>query len=258
MATWTLIVLMLGVTVGTSQNIIPLDMAPNSVDDMYEGCKDEMLTKVQQAFLPTEKSKVKNFFQAWDQAEKYYNNRWSPYNKKSRFSFLTKEQIMAVYAYTRDEVYSEFNTAVRTDKNKYKTAFMYHTLHFFLTDAIQALNCRIPEKKKCVTTYRGVNIIMKTDAKTFRFGSFTSSSMNFNIALRFGKKTCFVIYTCFGADISRYSKYEHEKEVMIPPYEVFEVVKSEMKSQKKTLPCDFVLTVKSTRRTQSKLNCNAF
>ncbi|XP_061588381.1 ecto-ADP-ribosyltransferase 5-like [Cololabis saira] len=257
MATWTLIFVILGVTVGAAQTIYPLDKAPNSVDDMYYGCKEKMLQKVKKEFLPEEKNKVENFRKAWNEANKYYDDRRNSYTGKDCSSSLSKEQIMALHAYTRDEVYSEFNKAVRTDKDKYKTTFMYHTLHFFLTDAIQVLKS-CPESQKCFTTYRGVRSIMENNVKEFRFGSFASSSMDKSIALEYGNKTCFEIYTCFGADITQYSDKEREKEVLIPPYEVFEVVKLEKQSENKNLPCDYFYTVKSTEKTQSDLNCALF
>ncbi|XP_061588366.1 erythroblast NAD(P)(+)--arginine ADP-ribosyltransferase-like [Cololabis saira] len=272
MATWAAVFVMLGVTMATTKVMgfkrrlglpddIQFDMAPNSVDDMYDGCRDKMLEKVKKEFLPQEKIN-KDFNRTWNEAEKYYDKKWSPHNGKNPFSHLTKEQIMAIYAYTCDEVYLKFNTAVRTGKNNYKTTFMYHTLHFFLTDAIQFLNS--PRSKSCVTTYRGVNIAFKKKKNIlvfkskFRFGSFTSSSMNKTVALEFGNITCFKIYTCFGANITQYSSIKEESEVLIPPYEVFEVSKVEKRTKRNKLPCDLFYTVKSTKKVQSTLNCALF
>lgn len=47
---------------------LPLDMAENSVDDMYEGCENKMATKVMTELLAREKKMSKNFRLAWDEA----------------------------------------------------------------------------------------------------------------------------------------------------------------------------------------------
>ncbi len=168
---------------------------------------------------------------------------------------------MAIYVYTLDKpkIYLDFNHAVQTRKSKYKTTFRYHTLHFFLTDALQTLNARKPEAERCLTGYRRVNSSFRQDVlnKMIRFGSFTSSSMGcYPSAERFGDKSCFEIVTCSGADVSLYSKLgESEREALIPPYEVFKVTKIERRSDQKSLPCEVVYKLKSTRKTLSNLNC---
>ncbi|KAG7240772.1 hypothetical protein INR49_026401 [Caranx melampygus] len=242
---------------------VPLDLAPNAVDDMYTGCKDKMDNRVKKQYLPNEKNKDKNFTLAWGEAERYYNKKWKRRKGKRPSTSLGKEQIMAIYVYTLDKpnVYLDFNTAVRTKRSVYVTAFKYHTLHFFLTDALQTLSSRKPEGERCVTGYRRVNSSFRQDVlnKEIRFGSFTSSSMgDYPRPDRFGNKSCFEIFTCFGADISLYSKVgESEREVLIPPYEVFKVTKVERRSDHQSLPCEVVYKVKSTR-TLSKLNCALF
>lgn len=242
----------------------PLDLAPNAVDDMYTGCKDKMEHRVRKEYLVNERNKDNNFTLAWSQAEKYYNKKWRPKKGKRPPTSLGKEQIMAIYAYTLDtpKIYLDFNTAVRTQKSKYRTTFRYHTLHFFLTDALQTLNARKPEEERCLTGFRRVNSYFSQDVlnRVIRFGSFTSSSMGwYPSAARFGNKSCFEIVTCSGADISLYSKLgEAEREALIPPYEVFKVSKIERRSDQKSLPCEVVYKLKSTGKTLSNLNCALF
>ncbi len=72
-------------------------------------------------------------------------------------------------------------------------------------------------------TYRGAKAtfyrnFLNTEV---RFGSIASSSLNHKVAEEFGTVSCFEIYTCEGADITKYSRYPDEKEVLIPPYEMF-------------------------------------
>lgn len=243
----------------------PLDMAPNAVDDMYSGCKDEMEYRVKTEYLLNEKNRDKNFTLAWSEAEKYYNKKWKRHKgRRPSSSSLGKEQIMAVYVYSLDKprVYLGFNNAVRTQRSQYKTTFRYHSLHFFLTDALQTLNARKPEDERCVTSYRRANSYFSQDVlnKAVRFGSFTSSSMGwYPSSGRFGDKSCFEIVTCFGADVSLYSKLgEAEREVLIPPYEVFKVTRVERRSDQRSLPCEVVYRLKSIGKPVSSLNCALF
>uniref|UniRef100_A0A3Q2CLZ8 NAD(P)(+)--arginine ADP-ribosyltransferase n=1 Tax=Cyprinodon variegatus TaxID=28743 RepID=A0A3Q2CLZ8_CYPVA len=241
--------------------LITLDMALNSVDDMYAGCEDKMEHKVRTEFLLNEKNQNKNFSLAWNEAVKYYNKKWRPKHGKAPTRTLTKEEIMAIYVYTMDKpkVYAEFNDAVRTQKMKYKTTFKYHTLHFFLTSALKKLSTHRGTLKRCLTGYRRVNSYFSQDVlnKQIRFGSFTSSSMlGYQHPNRFGDETCFELSTCFGADISLYSKFgEAEAEVLIPPYEAFKVTQINRRSEQKKLPCDVVFKLKSTQKAISNLNC---
>lgn len=220
-----------------------------------------MENKVKTTFLLNEKNQSRNFSLAWTEAEKYYNRKWRPKPGKKPSRTLTKEEIMAIYVYTLDrpKIYPEFNDAVRSQKSRYKTTFKYHALHFFLTSALQKLNALKPQTKRCLTSFRRVDRCFSQDVlnKRIRFGSFTSSSLGwYPPADRYGDVTCFEIFTCFGADISLYSKFgESEREALIPPYEVFKATKMEESSVQKKLPCRVVYTLKSTGKVISTLNC---
>lgn len=239
-------------------------MALDCVDDAYVGCEDKMENKVKTEFLLSEKNQNKNFSQAWTEAEKHYNRRWRPKPGKKPSRTLTKEEIMAVYVYTLDrpKIYPEFNAAVRSQKSRYKTTFKYHALHFFLTSALKKLNALKLRTERCLTSFRRVDSYFSQDVlnKQIRFGSFTSGSMGrYPRPDRYGDTSCFEIYTCFGADISLYSKFgESESEALIPPYEVFKVTKVEKRSEQKKLPCQVVYNVKSTETVISSLNCALF
>ncbi|XP_019113465.2 erythroblast NAD(P)(+)--arginine ADP-ribosyltransferase-like isoform X2 [Larimichthys crocea] len=258
MAIWAVVLISYGFSTGIaldsetgSDDVLPLDMAPNSVDDMYDGCKENI--KVQTEYLQDEKNKDMIFKNAWDEAEQH-NRKLYGSNE------LKKEEIIAIYVYTLsgDELYADFNNAVRSQKSEYKTTFGYHALHFYLTSALQKLDEEQKAKgRECLTSYRGVDKKFSQDVsgKEFRFGSFTSSSAGYKIAIAFGRKSCFKIETCYGADISLYSKFPDEKEVLIPPYEVFKVIKIEKRSEEKSLPCEVVYEVQSTRKTLSNMNC---
>ncbi|KAK2815934.1 hypothetical protein Q5P01_026401 [Channa striata] len=249
MEVWAAVLILYGVSTGIAMRsssgfnrYLPLDMAENSVDDMYEDCEKQMMSKAKE-YLKDEINKDSNFKKAWDIASNRYIRRRT----------LRKEQAMAIYVYTLDqpEIYKDFNQAVRTQKSSYKTSFKYHALHFFLTSAIKIL------KTGCLTGYRKVNRYFSKDVlnKKIRFGSFTSSSLDhYPAGSKFGNKSCFEIETCFGANITLYSKFGvHEKELLIPPYEIFEVTKIE--TNPKELLCEVVYKLKSTGHVRSDLNC---
>uniref|UniRef100_A0A3P9IKA7 NAD(P)(+)--arginine ADP-ribosyltransferase n=1 Tax=Oryzias latipes TaxID=8090 RepID=A0A3P9IKA7_ORYLA len=218
-------------TCKVAANDYPLDLADNSVDDMYEGCEDKMSEKVEKEFLENEKNTNEIFRAAWNEAEK---------QKMIAASYLNKPELLAIFAYTQTtkEIPPVLNKAVREQGPEYKTTFKYHSLHFFLTSAIKK-NVAKKEKNdpgKCYTAYRRTNVYFTQDVsnKEMRFGHFASSSLHSlessrskKMANVFGEKSCFVIETCFGADISMYSKFgAGEAEILIPPYEVFKVTNS--------------------------------
>ncbi|XP_038142425.1 NAD(P)(+)--arginine ADP-ribosyltransferase 1-like [Cyprinodon tularosa] len=270
MSMWTCL-LLFGVSISMAKvnrskvdPLIQLDMAPNSVDDMYERCEDKMVNKVKNECLVKEKKINRNFSLAWSEAEKQYNKKWKPKPGKNPRRTLEKEQNMAIYAYTLEtpRLYAEFNDAVRAQRDQYQNKFQYHSLHFFLTDALKRLNSRKPKKERCLIGYRRVNRKFNLNilSKEIRFGAFTSSSMGkYPMNEKFGYETCFVIRTCLGADISIYSKFgESEGEVLIPPYEIFTVTRIKQRSEDKNLPCEVVLELKSTEQSLSNLNCAFF
>ncbi|XP_059193144.1 ecto-ADP-ribosyltransferase 5-like [Centropristis striata] len=271
-AVWAAVLITYGASTGFAIHLaapgpndcLPLDEAPNSVDDMYSTCKDGMKAKVLSEYLQNERNRDSNFKQAWGEAEKHDTQKWKRKKGRRPSTYLEKEQAVAIYAYTLDRpnIYSDFNRAVRTQKSEYKTTFSYHALHFFLTVALQTLNARKPEAERCLTGYRRVNSYFSQDVlnKVVRFGSFTSSSVGwYPSAEKFGDKSCFEIFTCFGADISLYSKLgESEREALIPPYEVFKVTGIENRCDQRSLPCEVVYKLNSTRTPRSDLNCALF
>ncbi|XP_024115852.1 T-cell ecto-ADP-ribosyltransferase 1-like [Oryzias melastigma] len=269
--------LMFGAYMVTAKGDYPLDMADNSVDDTYDGCADKMLEKVKKEFLENEKNTNKNFSDAWNEAEMYYKG------EKIASSTLERDELAAIYVYTQapTNIYYELNKAVQKQGKEYKTGFNYHSLHYFLTRAIQKLApkksftimCCLKEKIKCHTSYRRTNVSFEQDVlnKSIRFGRFTSSSLHplkskegINLGDTYGEKSCFVIETCYGADISPYSWVkidsgkDTEAEILIPPYEEFKVTKIETREKDKELPCEVVYTVKSTREPVSRHNCAFF
>uniref|UniRef100_A0A6Q2XZ96 NAD(P)(+)--arginine ADP-ribosyltransferase n=1 Tax=Esox lucius TaxID=8010 RepID=A0A6Q2XZ96_ESOLU len=235
---------------GGNQFTLPLDMAPDSVDDKYDkesSCRDLMYEKVNTVYLPDEKKANPEFNSSWMKAE----DEWE---KSGGHPDLTKEQFIAIYMYTNQSpsIYSDFNRNVSKGKSVYGTAsFPYHSLHFYLTDAIRAL------KKGCEKTFRRTKVDFNHQSE-FRFGRFASSSHKDNL-LSYGNVSCFSIKTCYGAYLEPYTATKGEEEVLIPPYEVFKVTNVQQNPPKnETLgDCKVVYTVESIG-VQSNLNCKLF
>ncbi|ROL49879.1 GPI-linked NAD(P)(+)--arginine ADP-ribosyltransferase 1, partial [Anabarilius grahami] len=228
--------------------IFPLDMALNSVDDQYDGCTENMTYLVETKYLKRELNISKSDFKrAWQAGEIYAT---VPENN------LTKNHSISIYVYTDRTVYEDFSNDTRYGKQNYTVeAYEWYSLYFLLTKAIQILK---ETQDECFQTYRRtkVNFTENVLNTTVRFGSFASSSLDRNRKI-FGNVSCFEIYTCYGANVSKYSKFPREKEVLIPPYETFNVTDVKTIADQKDLWCETVYTLKSSGNT-SYLNCTLF
>uniref|UniRef100_A0A8C2HVF9 NAD(P)(+)--arginine ADP-ribosyltransferase n=1 Tax=Cyprinus carpio TaxID=7962 RepID=A0A8C2HVF9_CYPCA len=237
-------------TAAAKGQIFSLDMALNSVDDQYEGCRKNMTNLVETRYLKKELNNSRNNFKtAWQEGEKY---------SKEPENNLTKNHSIAIYVYTGDKVFRDFNNETRYGKQNYTNeTYNWYSLHFLLTEAIQILK---KTQNTCNITYRRTKVEFDKNVlnKEVRFGQFASSSFDHNKGAKiFGTVSCFEIYTCEGAEVTKYSKLSHEREVLIPPYETFKVTSIRTKRDKKDLWCDTVYTLKNTGKT-SDLNCAIF
>ncbi|XP_051769509.1 NAD(P)(+)--arginine ADP-ribosyltransferase 2-like [Ctenopharyngodon idella] len=231
------------------ETIYPLDKAINSVDDQYYGCGENMADLVKNKYLDKELRNSPNFSDAWKEAENVIS-RWNI------FSNLKKKHKIAIHVYTDDKVYSEFNHDTRNGKQNFKDMkYKWYSLHFLLTEAIQILK---KKQNRCFDTFRGTNIDFHGRVfKEVRFGSFASSSLNRDKAERFGTVSCFAIHTCEGANVTKYSQYSVEEEVLIPPYEKFNVTAVKTRTDEPDLWCETVYILKSSG-IRSDLNCALF
>ncbi|XP_073712780.1 GPI-linked NAD(P)(+)--arginine ADP-ribosyltransferase 1-like [Misgurnus anguillicaudatus] len=225
------------------RQIYPLNMAPDSVDDQYEGCTEKIEKLVETKYLTEEiRANISGFGKVWEN-----NTKNIPGPKDN----LQRNHLIAISVYTGVTVYSQFNQDVRTGKQKYQNkTFSWHSLHFWLTQAIQTLK---KTQQGCKSTYRGTNVTFEGVNNTeIRFGSFTSSSPYQNVTTNFGNESCFEIKTYYGADVSKYSQFPNQKEVLIPPYETFKV--TDIRNDQKGDWCKTVFELKSTG-IKSSLNC---
>ncbi|NXG01868.1 NRT2 ribosyltransferase, partial [Sakesphorus luctuosus] len=213
-----LLLMLLAGTLATGIEEMALDMAPNSFDDQYRDCSEQMLKK-----LPVLNSFefVSNslYAQAWAEAAATWH--------KPLGSLRRREQAIALLAYTmaHRHLYREFNRAVREggrSREDYLNNFHFKVMHFLLTEALGDLRKSHPA---CLDVYRGITGIRFSakPGQIIRFGQFTSTSLKEEEAKRFGTDTFFKVHTCHGAMIQDFSFQPQQEEVLIPPFETFRV-----------------------------------
>nr|KAF6342506.1 ADP-ribosyltransferase 1 [Pipistrellus kuhlii] len=197
----------------------PLDMAPTSFDDQYVGCAAAMT-----AALPD-----------LNRTE-FQTNEPHPAMSPPPPGFRDEHGV-ALLAYTANTpLHKEFNAALREagcNRDHYLQHFSYKTFHFLLTEALQLLS-KAQRPPQCRQVFRGVQGLRfqpTGPGATVRLGSFSSASLNKATAQGFGKDTFFGIWTCLGVPIWNYSFFPGEEEVLIPPFETFQVINSSRPAQ---------------------------
>ncbi|NWW52846.1 NARE ribosyltransferase, partial [Pedionomus torquatus] len=200
-----------------------LDMAPTTFDDQYWGCSSVMEKELEE-LNRTEFANNSVYAEAWTKAADEWRNRE---RHVPRPPGMRTEHAVAVLAYTlHGRFFQTFNAAVREagrSRREYLDKFHFKVVHFLLTQALSIL--RDAQPHRCHQVYRGVSGIRFTARRPdlIRFGQFTSTSLQNKSALHFGQDTFFSVYTCYGVPIRDFSSYPDEDEVLIPPYERFEV-----------------------------------
>ncbi|XP_074414858.1 GPI-linked NAD(P)(+)--arginine ADP-ribosyltransferase 1-like [Zonotrichia albicollis] len=203
--------------------VVPLDMAPASFDDQYRGCGRAMAAELP-ALNRSELRLGAHFAEAWALAAAQWRLRPSP---GSPGSPLSPAQAIALMAYTAPvPLHREFNEAVRAagrSRRQYRDHFHFKTLHFLLTQAVVAL--RDTQDRRCHRAFRGVRGVRFAARRgaSVRFGHFASASLRNESSWGFGTDAAFQVLTCHGAAIRDFSFFPHEEEVLIPPFETFEV-----------------------------------
>ncbi|NXW11351.1 NARE ribosyltransferase, partial [Fregetta grallaria] len=202
---------------------VALDMAPTSFDDQYRGCS-RMMEEELEELNRTEFANNSIYAEAWTHAATEWRSRRGRIPQPPA---LRPEQAVALLAYTlQGPLHRAFNAAVREagrSRREYLGAFRFKTLHFLLSEALRALRDARP--RRCHRVYRGVRGIRFTarHSQSVRFGHFTSASLRNESTLPFGQDTFFLVETCYGVPIRDFSFFPEEEEVLIPPFESFEV-----------------------------------
>ncbi|XP_065810578.1 ecto-ADP-ribosyltransferase 4-like [Labrus bergylta] len=227
----------------TKTAILPLDMATESIDDMFDGCRSEAASMID-LFGVFEWRFNRNFSYAWAVAER---NAKKPAHRQ-----LKDDHAVALHMYTQVKfIQQEFNKAVQTGKHEYNTyGFRFHYLYFYLTDAVKVLR---QNSTSCRTTYHRTKTHFNHNVinTNMRFGAFTWASLSKQTFPFNGNVSCFEINSCFGADITYYSASEQMGQVLIPPYEVFQITNVRTDDPW----CTVVYKLQSTKTQRNDLNC---
>ncbi|KAM3935937.1 ecto-ADP-ribosyltransferase 5-like isoform 1-T2 [Leptodactylus fuscus] len=207
-----------------------LDFNPSSFDDQYDGCSSQYEVDLMPKVLIWEKSFNSAFGLAWDLAAV----QWKKVKTKLRLPSDFRDEFgIAIIVYTTDwpegsPIYKELNgnvTMAGRSRGHYMKDFHYKALHFYLTRALQVLRKNSKRQTKTYKVFRGTDKSLQVSEDVdLRFGRFTSSSRNIEVAKEYSGGLFFEITTCFGVDIHRISFFPKEQEVLIPVAETFRFV----------------------------------
>ncbi|XP_074836695.1 ecto-ADP-ribosyltransferase 5-like isoform X2 [Carettochelys insculpta] len=227
-------------------------MAPDSFDDQYIGCTEAMETKIAPRLLEEEKARHPLLGAMWGNLSEVWEQKKNGLSVPVGFR---AEHGIALLVYTDSSMplYSELNKAVReagVSRESYMNNFHFKALHYYLTRALQLLRPDCGQLSRH-QLFRGVSSIRFEPSGTgvFRFGQFTSSSLDVALARSYGNATFFTLRSCFGAPIEAFSTFPAEREVLIPVSEVFNVSSFTREENRS------VFVLHSTNRTCSHFNC---
>lgn len=188
-----------------------LDMAPEAVDALYDGCNKHALEMViHSGLLKQELNRSEGFQKAW-------------YTKCShQFNGGEKEHTAALLTYVNKKFRKDFDDAVETkggNVSTYENSFHFKSLHFLLMDTMKLLN----KKKECKQVYFVSD--KKYEAKkdsTVRFGRFNSVETTVPADEVLDGGTFFNITTCFFVNLKGFCELDGD-EALISPAEEFTV-----------------------------------
>lgn len=166
---------------------------------------------------------------------------------------MTEEHAIVLHMCTDRELtfMRDINRALTDGKSVYNTAgFKFHYFYFYLVDAVQLLR---QNQTVCTTSYyrTGIQFQLDVNRTRMRFGSFVWASQDKDSLQPKSNISCFEIYSCFGADISNYSAVNVKGQVLIPPYEVFEIADVQTHNGW----CSVLYKLHSTKVPRADLNC---
>ncbi|NXE70125.1 NARE ribosyltransferase, partial [Calcarius ornatus] len=245
MAPLALTLALLAMTMATTAvDVYPLDMAPDSFDDQYQGCGPAMKAALL-TLSASEFQQNKEFAEVWVKAAAKVQS------KGPRGSPLSPDQATAIMAtFSMGRFSRVFNDALRVagrSRQEYRDNFHFKTLHFLLTDALATLRdaqngqCRDAFLKVCDTRFEAQL------GDTVRFGQFMPVFSSKQIGECPGE-TMFEVHTCHGVEITLFIEDPEPKIVLIPPFETFKVTQYTREGDKTQIQ------LQSTG-TYSKYNC---
>ncbi|XP_014645744.1 PREDICTED: ecto-ADP-ribosyltransferase 5 isoform X3 [Ceratotherium simum simum] len=173
--------------------ILPLGLAPDTFDDAYVGCTEEMEEKAA-LLLKEEMAHHALLRESWEAAQEAWEHRRRGLTLPPGFKAQHGIAVM-VYTNSSNTLYWELNQAVRTggcSRESYMRHFPFKALHFYLTRALQLLrgsgDC---SRGSGEVVFRGIGSLRfepKRLGDSVRLGQFASSSLDEAVAQRFGEK----------------------------------------------------------------------
>lgn len=153
-----------------------------------------------------------------------YRRAWSEAEEKAKapaHSYLRRRHAVAIYMYTGllKPVQRHLQAAGRKGRRR-KRRFDSRSLHADLSEALQVLK---HSQVTCLHTALAAETLLTPNisSRLVRFSTFMLGSDRKHLTQN---ASCFLVHTCFGADVSHYSASKESSQVLIPPYEVFRVV----------------------------------
>ncbi|XP_060240298.1 ecto-ADP-ribosyltransferase 4 isoform X2 [Meriones unguiculatus] len=204
---------------------VDFDLTPQSFDDQYQGCSKQVMEELRERdYFFNEIDTNKYYSRAWQKAHLNWLSQASTFPES-----MTPVHTVALMFYTLNHnVSSDFAKAmarVAGSPRQYNQSFHFKFLHYYLTSAIQLLRNESSAKNHslCYKVYHGMKDVNfeANVGSTIRFGQFLSASLLKEETPVSGHQTLFIIFTCLGVSVQDFSL---RKEVLIPPYELFEVV----------------------------------
>lgn len=189
-----------------------LEVAPDVVDYMYDGCRDQAMEKfIHSDLLTQELSRSKEFQDANTQCPKMIPKG-------------IKEHTAALWAYDKGGNFIDaFDRAVATkggNVSTYEQFFNFKSLHFLLMDAITLLH---PDRKECKTLHLISDTSVKNGSKV-RFEGFAKVHLHYNPYKEdLNDLVMFNITSCFFANLGSNICKSDDDEVLLSPAEVFTV-----------------------------------
>ncbi|XP_006200069.2 ecto-ADP-ribosyltransferase 4 [Vicugna pacos] len=204
---------------------IDFDLAPNSFDDQYQGCKQQVMDElIQGDYFTKELEARRDYRKVWQFTHVTWLNQAKALPKN-----MTTAHALAILVYSSNNtVRSDFASAMASaagSPQQYEHSFHFKYLHYYLTLAIQLLRNETVRRNDplCYEVHHEMKDVYLEAHRgaTIRFGQFLSTSLLREEARKSGNQTLFTILTCLGAPVQDVSL---KKEVLIPPYELFKVI----------------------------------
>ncbi|XP_060914780.1 ecto-ADP-ribosyltransferase 4 [Labrus mixtus] len=202
-----------------SKKVGLLDRAPDAVDDLYTGCREEAMKKlINSELLTQELERDEGFKKAWGR-----NNEC-----QKLISGGTREHTTALSAMANgdSDFKKTFNEAVKTmgvNASTYENSFHFKSLHFLLMDSlklVQNLN-----EKQCRTVYLITEQKISAQVGSeVRFGEFTTVFKSYSELKKledWHEQVIFNITSCFSINLDKTVCGQDSNMVLLSPAEVF-------------------------------------